>query len=349
MTANRPLGSPLSVPLRVPLRIGVLGAANIARLFIEAARPSPNVRIGAVASRDVAKGKAFAAALGVPVVHGSYDDLLADPAIDAIYNPLPNNLHAEWSIRAAEAGKHVLCEKPLCLTSREASAMFDAAERHGVYMVEGYPYRCQPQTIALRKLLAEQAIGKLQTIHASFGFKLLDKANIRFDPALGGGALMDAGSYPVSFIRTVAGERASQVHAVARWSDAGVDETMVGTLEHPSGLLAQFSCSFSTARHRRATLIGDEGTITTSYFNDTNDMLPPLIDISRGVPWDAPRETLRLPAMPGFLAEAEGFAALVRDGWPAWPGTTPQESRDIARTLEALAESARTGRAVALD
>ena len=332
-----------------PVNIGILGAANIAKLFIEAARPSANVRIGAVASRDAAKGKAFAAALGVPVVHESYNALLADPAIDAIYNPLPNNLHAEWSIRAAEAGKHVLCEKPLCLTSREAIAMFDAAERHGVFMVEGYPYRCQPQTIALRKLLAERAVGTLQTLHASFGFKLLDKSNIRFDPSLGGGALMDAGSYPVSFIRTVAGERATQVHAVGRWSDAGVDETMVGTLEHPSGLLAQFSCSFSTARHRRATLIGDEGTITSSYYNDTSEMMPPLIDITRGVPWDAPRETLRLPAMSGFLAEAEAFAALVREGWSAWPGATPAESLDIARTLEALKESAQTGRTVAMD
>ena len=336
------------MPANRPLNIGVLGAANIAKLFIDAARPSANVRIGAVASRDAAKGKAFAAALGVPVVHASYDALLADATIDAIYNPLPNNLHAEWSIRAAEAGKHVLCEKPLCLTSREAIAMFEAARRHGVYMVEGYPYRCQPQTIALRKLLADRAIGKLQTLHASFGFKLLDKSNIRFDPALGGGALMDAGSYPVSFIRTVAGERATQVHATARWSSVGVDETMVGTLEHPGGLLAQFSCSFSTARHRRATLVGDEGTIITTYYNDTNDMLPPLIDISRGVAWDSPRETMTLPAMPGFLAEAEGFAALVRDGWSAWPGATPEESTDIARTLEALKESAQTGRVVAL-
>jgi len=129
------------------VNIGILGAANIARLFIEAVRPSQSVHIRAVASRDVARGEAFANTLNVPVVHTSYDDLLADPTIDAIYNPLPNNLHAEWSIRAAQAGKHVLCEKPLCLSSREAIAMFDAAEANGVHLVEGYPYRCQPQTI----------------------------------------------------------------------------------------------------------------------------------------------------------------------------------------------------------
>jgi D-xylose 1-dehydrogenase (NADP+, D-xylono-1,5-lactone-forming) len=331
------------------LSIGILGAANIAKLFVDAVRPSANVRVRAVASRDPVRADAFAKALDVPVVHASYDDLLADPTIDAIYNPLPNNLHAEWSIRAAQAHKHVLCEKPLCLSSREATAMFEAAKANGIYMVEGYPYRCQPQTIALVQLLKDRAIGNLQTLHASFGFKLEDRSNIRFDPALGGGSLMDAGSYPVSMIRTIAGERPLKVHAMARWVDNGVDRTMVGSMEHANGLLAQFSCSFSTARHRRATIIGDNGTINTTYYNDTSAAMPPHIHISRGVGWDAPKETLEFPAMPGFLAEADAFAALVKGGWSAWPGALPEESRDIMRTLEALKESAQTGRAVALD
>ena len=330
------------------LNIGILGAANIAKLFVEAVRSSANVRVRAVASRDPARAETFAKALDVPVVHASYDDMLADPAIDAIYNPLPNNLHAEWSIRSARARKHVLCEKPLCLTSAEATAMFAAAEANGVYLVEGYPYRCQPQTIALRQLLKDRAIGNLQTLHASFGFKLEDRSNIRFDPALGGGSLMDAGSYPVSMIRTIAGERPLKVHAMARWVDNGVDQTMVGSIEHANGLLAQFSCSFSTARHRRATIVGDNGTINTTYFNDTSAAMPPQIQLTRGVGWDAPKETLDFPAMSGFLAEAEAFAALVKNGWSAWPGATPEESRDIVRTLEALKESAQTGRAVTL-
>jgi D-xylose 1-dehydrogenase (NADP+, D-xylono-1,5-lactone-forming) len=336
------------MPSHSILEIGILGAANIARQFIDAVRPSAHVHVRAVASRDMARGRAFADALGVPVVHASYEDLLADPSVDAIYNPLPNTLHAEWSIRAAAARKHVLCEKPLCLSSTEATAIFEAARANGVYVVEGYPYRCQPQTIALRRLLRERAIGRLQTLQASFGFTLEDKTNIRFDPALGGGALMDAGSYPVSLVRMIAGERAAQVHAFARWSDTGVDETLMGTIEHPSGLLAQISCSFRTARHRRATIVGDQGTISTSYFNDTSAAMPPLIDITRGVGWDAPRETISLPATSGFLAEAEGFAALVREGWSAWPGVTPEESTDIVMALDALVESARTCRPVTL-
>jgi len=331
------------------INIGVLGAANIAKLFIAAVRPSNRVKIAAVASRDPEKGRAFAKALDVPVVHASYDELLADPTIDAVYNPLPNNLHAEWSIRAAQAGKHVLCEKPLCMTSREAIAIFDAAESHGVYIVEGYPYRCQPQTIKVAQLLKERAIGNLQFVQASFGFTLKDTTNIRYNAALGGGALMDAGSYPLSMVRLIAGERPTQVHAFARWAETGVDRTLVASIEHPSGLLAQIACSFGTVRNRRAFVVGDAGTLSTTYFNDTSVEMPPRIEVTQGIGWDAKREVIDTDAMPGFLAEADAFAALMQGGWSAWPGATPQESKDIMRTLEALAESARSGRAVALD
>ena len=249
-----------------PINIGVLGAANIAKLFIAAVRPSKRVKIAAVASRDIDKGRAFAKALDVPVVHASYDELLADPTIDAVYNPLPNNLHAEWSIRAAQAGKHVLCEKPLCMSTREAIAIFEAAESHGVHIVEGYPYRCQPQTIKVAQLLKERVVGTPQFVQASFGFTLNDTSNIRYNPALGGGALMDAGSYPLSMVRLIAGERPTQVHAFARWAETGVERSLVASIEHPSGLLAQIACSFGTARNRRAFVVGDAGTLDDDVF-----------------------------------------------------------------------------------
>ena len=234
------------------LRIGVLGAANIARLFVEGVRPSPKVAVTAVASRDVERARKFASATGIAHVHSTYAALLADPDIDAIYNPLPNSLHAEWSIRAANAGKHVLCEKPLATSASEVRAMFEAATRNGVYLAEAYPYRAQPQTLKLRELLKENAIGRLQLIQAAFGFPLSDASNIRLNPVLAGGSLMDAGCYPVSLVRTIAGERPNRVHAVARWSESGVDRTLVATIEFASGLLAQISCSFATARHRHA-------------------------------------------------------------------------------------------------
>ena len=332
-----------------PLQIGILGAANIARLFVAAVRPSAKVKVRAVAARDVARAQAFARELDIPEVRESYDALLADPSIDAIYNPLPNNLHAQWSIRAVEAKKHVLCEKPLAMTAREAEAMFDAARRNGVFLVEGYPYRAQPQTLKLRELLAAGAVGKPQIVSASFGFLLTDTANIRMNAALGGGALMDAGSYPVSIVRMIAGERPRRVHAMARWGASEVDVSLVGSLEFPSGLLAQISCSFATARHRRATVVGDAGSIATTYYNDTSSAFPPILELRRGVGWDAKLETIETAAAHGFFAEAEAFQALVAGGWERWVGATPAESIDTMRTLEALAASARNGLPVELD
>ncbi len=328
------------------IRIGVLGAAKIARLFCDGVRQSDKIVVAAVASRDAEKGRAFAKDSGIPKVHATYEALLADPEIDAIYNPLPNNLHAEWSIRAADAGKHVLCEKPLATTAADARAMFDAARRNDVYLVEAYPYRAQPQTLRMRELLAAKAIGRLQLVQASFGFPLTDTSNIRMDPALAGGALMDAGCYPVSLVRTVAGERPRRVHAVAKWAPSGVDLTLLASLEFPSGLLAQISCSFATIRHRRAFIAGDAGSIDTTYFNDTSATFPPVLDVKRGSGWDAQRELIETAASNGFLAEAESFHDLIARGWDGWTGVSPEESIDIALTLEAIAASARSGAAV---
>src|SRR5260370_31464265 len=161
-------------PLSGPLQIGIFGAARIARLFVEGVRPSAKVQVRAVASRDAQRARAFAHDCGIPHVHATYESLLADPAIHAIYIPLPNNLHAQWSIRAIESGKHVLCEKPLATSARDAEAMFSAARQNKVYLVEGYPYRAQPQTLKLQELLARGEIGRLQIIQASFGFLLND-------------------------------------------------------------------------------------------------------------------------------------------------------------------------------
>jgi len=326
-----------------PLRIGVLGAAKIARLFAEGVRASRKIVVTAVASRDVSRATAFARDANIAHVHSSYEALLGDPDIDAIYVPLPNNLHAVWSIRAAEAGKHVLCEKPLAATAAAARAVFEAAQGNGVFAVEAYPYRAQPQTLKLRELLAANTIGRLQLIQASFGFPLTDAANIRMSPDLAGGALMDAGSYPISLVRTIAGARPTRVHAVSRWAESGVDLTTLAILEFSSGLLAQISCSFATARHRHAFIAGDAGSISTTYLNDTSSAFPPLLEVKRGTGWDAQREIIETASSNGFLAESESFHDLVRHGWGQWVGATPDESIDIALTLDALAVSARTG------
>jgi D-xylose 1-dehydrogenase (NADP+, D-xylono-1,5-lactone-forming) len=331
----------MATPSARRLNIGILGAAKIARLFVDAVRPSRKVAVTAVASRDVERARTFAREFGIGSVHPTYEALLNDPSIDAIYNPLPNNLHAEWSIRAAQAGKHVLCEKPLAASSAQARAMFDAARRNGVYLVEAYPYQAQPQTLKTRELVKAGAIGRLRLIQASFGFLLGDVSNIRMDPALAGGALMDAGSYPVSLVRTLACERPLRVQAMAQWAASGVDLTLVGSIEFASGLLAQVSCSFASARHRRALIVGDAGSIETTYFNDTSAALAPVVELRRGGALDVPPERIDTAPINGFLAEADSFHDLVVQGWDRWAGVTPEESIDIALMLDALALSAR--------
>ncbi|HEY3785857.1 MAG TPA: Gfo/Idh/MocA family oxidoreductase [Steroidobacteraceae bacterium] len=335
-----------------PLRIGVLGAAGIARSFIAGVRDSALVSVTAVASRDAARATRFAGEMSVPRSFGSYDALLADSQIDAIYNPLPNSLHAAWSIRAARAGKHVLCEKPLATSAAEARAMFEAARENGVQLVEGYPYRAQPQTLKLLELVESQAIGELQLIQASFGFTLGPEPNIRKDPALAGGALMDAGSYPVSLVRMLAQRRPSRIYAVAEWAASGVDRAVAATLEFDSGLLAQVTCSFSTSVHREALIAGTGGVIRTPFLNHPPAERPAELLVKQGTGWQAQEIRMEVPALNGFRAEAEAFAARVRSG--ATHGadlqhralTSPEESVDTMWILERILESARLGRPV---
>jgi xylose dehydrogenase (NAD/NADP) len=337
------------VPARA-LRIGILSSARIARSFVQAVRPSARVAVSAVASRDQRKAEAFAAQLNIPRAFGSYEQLLADPDIDAIYNPLPNSLHAVWSIRALRAGKHVLCEKPLSVGAAEARAMFDAARAAGVHLVEGYPYLAQPQTLKLRELLAAGTIGKVRLIQASFGFVPTNPADIRFDPALGGGALMDLGTYCVSLIRMVAQERPQRVNATARWSAGGavgsVDRTLAATLEFGGGLLAQATCSFDACLHRQALIAGSGGTIQTTFLNHTSVSAPGSLQLRVGFDTNAIDSVVETAAANGFLAEAESFAALIHEGPAHWNGATPEESIDIALTVEAILQSARERRAI---
>jgi xylose dehydrogenase (NAD/NADP) len=335
--------------LTQPLRMGILGTANIARGFSQALRTSQRVIVAAVASRDMDKARRFAAETGIARHFGSYESLLADPEIDAIYNPLPNSLHAHWSIQAARSGKHVLCEKPLAAGAAEAQAMFEAARRHGVQLVEGYPYLAQPQTLKMRELIAAGAIGEARLIQASFGFTLSDPGNIRLNPELAGGALMDVGVYPVSLIRIIAKQKPARVHATAHWTAlgaAGVDGAMAATLEFHGGLLAQITCSFDSALHRQALIAGSTGVIQTTYLNHTSAEQPGILRVRTGAGAKGEDRVIETPPTNGFLAEAESFERLVREGTEHWTGATPEESIDIMMILEALLQSARSGVAV---
>ena len=335
-------------PAFAPLRIGILGTANIARAFAAGVRGSTQVEVVAVASRERSKAQQFAGELGIAARAASYEELLAAPDVEAVYVPLPNSLHAPWSIRAAAAGKHVLCEKPLALTAADARAMFAAAREHGVKLVEAYPYLSQPHALKLRELLAARAIGRLVLIHASFGFTIGAAANIRLQRELGGGSLWDAGCYPVSLVRVIAGARPVRARASALLRSPGVDQTVAATLEFADGLLAQVSCSFGTAVHRHALIAGESGVIQTGYSNHPASAEAAELKLLRGTGWDAREEAVPVPVANGFRAEAESFAQLVRGGPEHWNGASQDESIDTLLALEAIRRSAELGQAVAV-
>jgi len=321
------------------LRIGILGAAKIAAPFAAGAALSSRAEVTAVASRDGGRAEAFAREHGVARAC-SYDELLADLEIDAVYVPLPNSLHAKWAIAAARAGKHVLCEKPLATSEAEARDMFAAADAAGVVLVEGFPYLFQPETLEIERLITSGAIGEVRTMYAAFGFTVNDPADIRLDPALAGGALMDAGCYPVSFARQVFGSRPIRVSAVARWI-GGVDETLAATLEFAGGGIAQVSCSFATGLHRRAIIAGSSGVIDTDFHNHTARLPAPSFRLRRGSDWQTDFETVPVPRQDGFHAEVDAFVEMIERRDKRAIADRRAASLDDAWTLAALLESAR--------
>jgi predicted dehydrogenase len=339
------------------LRIGILGAANIARQFVRDVAASERVRVVAVASRNSATAAAFAAATGIERHHGSYEALLADADVDAIYLPLPNSLHAEWAIQAATHGKHILCEKPLALGRAEAAAMFEAARRNGVVLLEAYPWLFQPHAQAMLDLLESHAIGTVRSVQASFGFTLANADhNIRMKPELGGGALLDAGSYALSLVRWVMGCAPQRVQADARWAASGVDIATTATLYFPGARIAQISCAMDAAYHRHATVVGTQGTLYTEYLNHTSDepagdrygYQPSQLRVRRGAANVVPLEPVTVATGSGFRFAAEAFANMVAERDLAFVERAAAASIDIAAMLEAIAQSARTGSAVQL-
>lgn len=256
------------------LRWGVLSTANIGRAAVNPAiQASGNGELVAVASRDAARAREFAEAHGIPRSFGSYAELLAEPDIDAVYIPLPNSLHLPWTVKAAEAGKHVLCEKPLALDEAECREMSAAAEANGVRLLEAFMYRFHPRTQRVVELVRDGAVGDLRVIRSTFTFRLTRPDNIRLDPALGGGALMDVGCYCVNVSRTMAGEEPEEVAAVANWTERGVDEEMTGLLRFPGGVTAHFDCALTMERCEVYEVAGTEGhlEVPASFLPGTAD------------------------------------------------------------------------------
>ncbi|MBE2182147.1 MAG: Gfo/Idh/MocA family oxidoreductase [Anaerolineae bacterium] len=249
------------------IRWGVISTARIgAKAVIPAIQKSNNGIVAAVGSRDLEKGRTFANHCNIPKVYGSYEDLIADPEIDAIYNPLPNGLHGEWSIKAAEGGKHVLCEKPLASDAAEAEKMMRAFNSRGLLLAEAFMYRFHPQIQAAKTLIDEGSIGKIHLIKASFGFPIKSEDDVRLSSALAGGGLMDVGCYCVNISRYMTGEEPLEARAFAEFgADSGVDERLAGMLVFPGGAFAQIDCSFRTYYQQFCEIRGSHGRIVLEY------------------------------------------------------------------------------------
>jgi predicted dehydrogenase len=323
-----------------PLRLGLLSTAKINDRILDGARPSDDVEVVAVASRDAAKAQAYASRHGIERAHGSYEALLADDQVDAVYISLPNGLHHEWSLAALRAGKHVLCEKPYSRRSREVEEAFAEAAERGLVLTEAFMYRHHPQTRRVRQLVDDGAVGRLRLIRAAFSFPLADPTDIRAQPELDGGALMDVGCYCVSGARLIAGEPERVLGEEVR-GPTGIDEAFAGILRFPGDVVAQFDCSFALPVRQELEVLGDDGVLRVGapWRTDWGGE----VTLRRG---DG-TERIDVPEADAYRLELENLATAVR-GLGA-PLLDHADALGQARALEALYRSAETGRSVALE
>jgi predicted dehydrogenase len=318
---------------------GVLGCAGIAeKAFIPAVARSGNGVLAGIASRDAARAGDWARRFGFARAHPTYQALVDDPAIDAVYNPLPNDLHAEWSIRAMRAGKHVLCEKPMALNAPEVRAMIEAAGTHGVLLMEGFMYKFHPQIGRMLEILGRGTLGEVRAVHSSFTFRFeRDGANYRWSPAQGGGALYDVGCYTVSIARLVFGAEPSSVFAAARIDPAtGVDMTAAALLAFPGGRFAQCDASFEAHFQSRLLVVGTEATLRLDRAFSAKDS-DAAVELVRG---DA-AETIRVPKADMFQLMVEHFGEAILGGTPL--RVPAADALGNMRALDACFESIRTG------
>jgi D-xylose 1-dehydrogenase (NADP+, D-xylono-1,5-lactone-forming) len=284
------------------LRWGILSTARISTALLGAG--SDQV-FAAVASRDLARARAFAAEHGIERAHGSYEELLADPEVDAIYNPLPNSMHVPWSIRALEAGKHVLCEKPMSRRPEEVEAAFDVAAREGRVLAEAFMWRHHPQLRRARELVAEGAVGRLRLVRAAFSFPA-SEPDIRLRRELDGGGLMDVGCYCVSGCRAVAGAEPERVFAEQVLGGDGVDVVLAATLRFPDDVLGLVDCGLALAARDELEVVGDEGSL---WLDDPWHGRDAVIEVR---PHDGEPERIEAGPADAYALELADFEAAAR-------------------------------------
>ena len=320
------------------VRWGIVSTANINRLVIPGARTSEKVDLIAVASRDRQRADEYAKKWDIERAYGSYEALLDDPDIEAVYISLPNSLHVEWSIRALEAGKHVLCEKPFDRRPDEVERAFGAAERAGRLLSEAFMYRHNPQTHRLSELVRDGAIGELRVIRSAFSFSVLDPRNVRLVPELDGGSLMDVGCYCVSGSRLLAGEPVT-VYGQRYVGPTGTDWVFAGTLTFPGDVLALFDCGTCLPNRDELEAIGTEGSL---FLDDPWHCRTPVIELRRG----GEVERIELEPVDSYRLELENLSDAIRGEGDLLLGRDDAVAQ--ARVIDALFRSAETGTTTSL-
>lgn len=322
------------------LKWGLLSTARINRALIPPLRASNRNQLAAVASRTQESADRYAREWKIARAHGSYEALLADPEIDVVYNPLPNHLHAEWTIRAVEAGKHVLCEKPLALNVEEVDAIQSATRKHGRVVTEAFMYRHHPQTLQVEEMVKNGSIGTIRLIRGSFTYVLSREGDVRLDPAMGGGSIWDVGCYPISYARTIVGTNPLDVFGWQVTGPTGIDETFVGQMRFEKDILAQFDSSFVTPFHTFMEIVGSEATlnIPRAFKPGTDEK----IYLTHG----DKTEAIKIKGQELYIGEVEDMADAVLLGQP--PRISLDDSRGNVAILSAFVESAKAGRPIQL-
>jgi predicted dehydrogenase len=332
--------------MRKQVRWAVLGAARIATVkVIPAMQKGEWTQVVAIASRDVEKARSAAAQLGIPKAYGSYEEALADPEIDAIYNPLPNHLHVPWSARAAEAGKHVLCEKPIALSVAECRDLMGVRDRTGVKIGEAFMVRSHPQWIRAREIAHSGEIGELRAVMGAFSYFNRDPRNIRNVPEFGGGALMDIGCYPIQISRFLFGEEPLDVMAALdRDPDMGVDRLTSAVLRFPSGQCA-FTCGTQLVAYQRVQILGTKGRIELEIpFNAPPDRPTRLLVDSGADVFGGGIRVEDFATCDQYTLQGDAFSRAIREG--AEVPTPLEDSLRNMAVIEAAVESAASGKAV---
>lgn len=323
-----------------PLRWGFLSTARITRALLTPLRRSKRNHLVAVASRTLEKAQAYARQHGIQRAYGSYEALLADPEVKVIYNPLPNHLHAEWTIKAVEAGKHVLCEKPLALSVEEVEAMAAAARQHDRIVAEAFMYRTHPQTLKVQEIIQSGLLGKIKLARGTFTFKFDREEDYRLHPEQGGGSLWDVGCYPLSYVRFVLGAEPLEVFGQQTLGPSGIDETFVAQLRFPGEIYVQFSSSFALPYFVFMEFVGSEGRLFIP--NPFNPGCRERIYLTH----NGKTRPLTIHGTPPYLSEVEDMADAILLGKP--PRLSLEDSRANVRAILALFESARSGRPLSL-